>query len=188
MTELETRLSLRAHAAGMATDEGNSVAAPPATEEQFAAAEKQSGFPLPEKLRQMYRQIGNGGWGPGAGFLGLPAPEAGTLKSTAGLLPLVDWGGGITSDADCTRPEVPIIRRDPNMPKADVGERVPSAMHFDRAAQVKEACWVECPSLDEWLEAWADGASLFYRAYDDGTDSEEEDEEEGEEETSSDAL
>jgi hypothetical protein len=172
--ELIARLTERAQNSSTATDEGGRVAAPPATEEQIVAAEKRVGTPLPEALKQMYRKVGDGGWGPGAGLVRLA--EMG--KPAAGLLPLCDWGGGITSEVDCAQPEAPIVRRDPNMPKADVAARVPAAMHFSRAALVKEACWVESASLESWLEAWLDGAALFYRAYDGGADEEEEDEEE----------
>ena len=172
--ELIARLTERAQNSSTATDEGSRVAAPPATEEQIAATEKRLGTPLPESLKQMYRQVGDGGWGPGTGLVRLA--EMG--KPAAGLLPLCDWGGGITSEVDCAQPEAPIIRRDPNMPKADVAARVPAAMHFARATLIKEACWVESASLESWLEAWLDGAALFYRAYDGGSDEEEEDEEE----------
>jgi len=176
--ELIARLIERIHTLATATDEGKSAAAPPAADDQLSAAEKRLGVTLPDALKQLYREVGNGGWGPGPGLSALT--ELG--KPVAGLVPLCDWGGGIVSLADCTRPEVPIIRRDPNMPKADVGERVPEAMHFARAAEIKEACWIEAESLESWLETWLDGAALFYRAYDAGTEDDDEEDEDGEEE------
>ena len=175
--ELIARLKERVRTLATATDEGMSIAAPPAADEQLSAVEKRLGVTLPDALKQLYREVGNGGWGPGPGLSALA--EMG--KPVAGLVSLCDWGGGILSLADCTRPEAPIIRRDPNMPKADVAERVPAAMHFARAAEVKEACWMESESLASWLESWLNGAALFYRAYDAGTDEGEEDDEEGEE-------
>ena len=172
--EFIARLTERAQNSSTATDEGGRVAAPPATEEQITAAEKWLGTRLPEPLKQLYRKVGDGGWGPGAGLSKLA--EMG--KPVAGLIPLCDWGGGITSEVDCTQPDAPIIRRDPNMPKADVAARVPAAMHFARATLIKQACWVESASLESWLDSWLDGAALFYRAYDGGSDEQEEDEEE----------
>ena len=174
--ELIARLTERARNRSMATDEGGSIAAAPATEEQITAAEKRLGITLPESLKQVYRDVGDGGWGPGAGLVRLA--EMG--KSAAGLLLLCDWGAGITSEVDCMQPDAPIIRRDPNMPKGDVAARVPAAMHFARAAEVKEACWIESASLWSWLESWLDGAALFYRAYDGGAEEEEDEEEDGE--------
>lgn len=212
--ELIARLGERAHDPQRATDEGPAaggkgkpaprVAAPPATAAQAAAAEARLGFPLPALLRRLFLEVGNGGFGPGAGLLGLPGAGAdeGEGVSAAGryaalrrrkvaalwpsgLLPLCDWGHGILSCADCTRPEAPVVRVDPNMPKADEDARIPAAMRFGNAGLVKEACWVERGSLAEWLTLWAEGRSLFYLGYgaadEDGED-DEEDEEDGEDE------
>ena len=56
------------------------------------------------------------------------------------------------------------------------------ALHFERAAAVKDACWVESPSLEEWLMAWLDGQPLFYAAYGDpDLEDDEEEDEDGEE-------
>src|SRR3974390_643146 len=41
-----------------------------------AAAEVQLGFPLPALLREIYLKVGNGGFGPGCGLVGL---EGGSL-------------------------------------------------------------------------------------------------------------
>ncbi|MGI4792044.1 MAG: hypothetical protein ACRYFS_24745 [Janthinobacterium lividum] len=124
-------------------------------------------------------EVGNGGFGPGDGILAL----------SSALLPgrlyqLCDWGSGIRSALDCTRPEAPVIRIDANMAKADVPVRVPEALHFDRASAVKEACWIESPSLEEWLTGWLDGLPLFYAAYrgpDTNDDDDEYEDEDGEE-------
>lgn len=42
-----------------------------ADEADLAAAEKALGFPLPAVIRHLYSAVGNGGFGPGEGFLGL---------------------------------------------------------------------------------------------------------------------
>ncbi len=149
-----------------------------ATPAQIDAAEARLKMKLPELLKQVYSEVGGGGFGPGdAGLL----PLASTLLPGR-LYPLCGWGSGIVSALDCTAPNAPVIRIDPNMPKADVPERVPEALHFDRAAEVKQACWVESPSLTQWLTDWLDGQSLFYAAYRGADDEDDMDEEEDEEE------
>ena len=44
---------------------------PPATPEQLQRVEDRVGFPLPEALRTLYLEVGNGGFGPGYGILGV---------------------------------------------------------------------------------------------------------------------
>jgi hypothetical protein len=151
------------------------------TPAQMEAAEERLKLRLPALLQEIYAKVGNGGFGPGDAGL---RPLASALLPGR-LYPLCDWGSGIVSALDCTQPDAPVIRIDPNMPKADVPERVPEALHFDRAAEVKQACWVESPSLEQWLTDWLDGQPLFYAAYR-GADDEEgdiDDEEEDGEET-----
>ena len=207
---LIARLNERAHDPKRAADEVGSVrddkgrpvprvAAPPATDQEIAAAEKRLAFSLPPLLRQVYSEVGNGGFGPGAGLFGLPASAQDEKDSAVGryfelrrppsklpwppgLLPLCDWGSGIGSFVDCTLPDAPVIRLDPNMPRADVGVRVPAPKHYVRASQVGAACWVESPSLGLWLQAWVDGQPLFYLAYSKAEDEEEDEEDEEDEE------
>lgn len=139
---------------------------------QIAAAEERLTLRLPALLTQIYAEIGPG-FGPGDGGL-LPPPPA---LLPGRLYPLCDWGSGIQSAFDPLSPDAPIIRIDPNMPKSDVPARVPPALHFARAAQVKAACWTESPSLAQWLSDWLDGQPLFYAAYR-GADTEDDDEDE----------
>ena len=204
MSTLIERLSARARDPKYATDEGQTAGrggspspiAAPATAAQIAAAEASLGFRLPSLLRQIFQEVGNGGFGPGDGLRGLsPGPgdapdslvgqyvalQRKNLAWPVGLLPLCVWGSGIASYVDSSLPDAPVIRLDPNMPRVDVTARVPATRHYDRDASVSEACWVESPSLEVWLEAWADGRPLFYLAYG-GPDDGEEDEEGNEEE------
>jgi hypothetical protein len=37
-----------------------------------------------------------------------------------GLIPICEWGCGIASYLDCSRPEVPVVRLDPNMAQKNV--------------------------------------------------------------------
>ncbi len=153
MTFTETNLMerLREKAPGLQT----------VTPAQIDAAEARLKLRLPELLKEVYTEVGSGGFGPG---------DTGLLPLASALLPgrlypLCDWGSGILSALDCTAPDAPVIRIDPNMPKADVPARVPLVLHFDRAAEVKQACWAESPSLAQWLTDWLDGQPLFYAAY-----------------------
>jgi hypothetical protein len=210
------RLNERAHDPKRVRDENDGfqdsngkpvvfVASLPVTLEQVAEAEQRLGFSLPTLLRQMYLEVGNGGFGPGYGLFSLTASDGNSIAHSIvgdyttlrqmqtaphwpiGLIPICEWGCGISSYLDCTRPEVPVVRLDPNMVKGNVAKSVPAGMHYDRANQLKDACWVEAVSLEEWLTAWVDGKKLFYLAYGEtGTDAdaeyEDEDDEDDEEE------
>ena len=187
--EWRAGLTARAHAPARAVDEGRGRAGIPATAAQMAEAEASLKFALPGLLKDVYTQVGDGGWGPGGGLpplAALPTAYRARRQDNGGrswperLLPVCEWGGGIVSCLDCAGESVRVIRVDPNMPKADEGVRLPAARRYDRAGQVKEACWVEHESLAGWLEAWADGQPLFYLAYrgDEEDDAEDEDAEE----------
>ena len=141
------------------------------------AAEARLKLRMPPLLRRFYLELGSG-FGPGDG--GLLSPPSALLPGR--LYPLCDWGSGIQSAFDVLSPDAQIIRIDPNMPKSDVPARVPPALHFDRAAEVKAACWIESPSLAQWLTDWLDGQPLFYAAYRGADPEEDEDEYEDDEE------
>jgi len=200
MSMLIERLKERAHDPQRATDEGNDVtsggkpvvfvAAPPATEQELVDAESRLGFRLPAVLREIYLEVGDGGFGPGYGLFGVTTDdeeesliaryeelraERKSFRWPVGLIPICDWGHGIESYVDCTLPDAPVIRVDANMPKDDVIARVPVGMHYVRASHVEDACWIENPSLQTWLEAWIEDKQLFYLGY---TGPDEEDEEE----------
>ena len=151
-----------------------------ATPAEIDAAEARLKLRLPDLLRGIYSEIASSGFGPGDAGL---RPLASALLPGR-LYPLCDWGSGILSALDCVSPDAPVIRIDPNMPKADVPARVPPALHFAHAAEVKSACWVESASLAQWLTDWLDGQPLFYAAYrgaDDDENDLDDEEEDGEE-------
>lgn len=202
MSILIDLINARAHSHKTATDCGTFsseyVAAPPATEEQVAAAEQTLGFQLPPLLRELYLKVGNGGFGPGYGLYGVPTPADGKRETIVSkylalrkgrasapwpepLLSICTWGCGIDSSLDCSDPSILVIRHDPNMKKADVADRVPVELRYKRATEVNGACWLEWASFEDWLQAWIDGQNLFYLAYggsvEDGEDDEENDEE-----------
>ncbi|MGI5521505.1 hypothetical protein ACQEUX_11160 [Micromonospora sp. CA-259024] len=74
--------------------------APPAA---VVEAEELAGRPLPSLLRRLYLEVGNGGFGPGYGLLGLrDGHRTGGLDALTGLqggvLTLCEWGCGISSE------------------------------------------------------------------------------------------
>jgi len=195
MTTLIDQIKLRASDPSTATDEDSGKTPPgsPATEAQIRDAEQQLGFLLPPLLRKIYGSVGNGGFGPGAGIFDLATlvknyterrhPKTGRSWPVQ-LLPICEWGANIETSLDCTDVDVPVIRHDPNMPKADVNDRVPTSKHYAKASVVKEACWIESMTFEKWMTDWAEGKRLFYAAYstddedvDDLVDEDEEDEE-----------
>jgi hypothetical protein len=104
---------------------------PKATPRQIAAAEAMLGFALPALFRQILIEIGNGGFGPGYGLIGVeggyPDFSAGTLAQAyqqfrgefpdwpEKVAPICTWGCGIYSCLDCSRPQAPVLAYNPDM-------------------------------------------------------------------------
>jgi hypothetical protein len=77
---------------------------PPATSAAIDEAEKELGFPIPSLLRRLYQEVGNGGFGPGYGLLGVAGgytDEGRSLSASylelrpgwpEGILPVFDLG------------------------------------------------------------------------------------------------
>jgi len=104
---------------------------PPASEEQVRLAEAGLGFQIPPLLRSIYLNVGNGGFGPGYGIIGVGGghrSDLGTLLETRkeikrgadylglewqdSLLPFCGWGCNIFSCVDCNDPGGRIVRSD----------------------------------------------------------------------------
>jgi hypothetical protein len=137
---------------------------PPVTEEAFARAEAEIGFPLPPLLRALYTRVADGGYGPGRGFLKLAGDEwsvVGCAKwtcSQAGdresepwwpprLIEVVSWGCHYASCVDCSRPSCPVIFYD-------------NDCNTDGATPA-DYLYPEADSLEDWLWAWLDGVDLW---------------------------
>jgi hypothetical protein len=141
---------------------------PPVSPNELAQAEQRLGFQLPSLLGKLYLQVGNGGFGPGFGFLALNNKGAKNyhmnlvdwyLEGINNMHPdyppwprqfitICDWGDGIGSELDWTDPQGPIYRF--NGDWYDDGP-FESVMRF------------EAPSLQSWLEDWLNDRPLFER-------------------------
>jgi hypothetical protein len=110
---------------------------------------------LPPFLRQLYLEVGNGGYGPGAGLIGIEGGysdfDGQTLVTTyqrfrtgewpSTLLPLWDWGDTMWSCVDVT-------------------EGFPVVTHDGTDGATKTTF-----TLQAFLSSWLDGVDLFARLY-----------------------
>lgn len=140
---------------------------PPVSKKDLLEAEHRFGFALPTLLRELYSEIGDGGFGPSYGLLPLitPVPDEklvnGSLPGTESvlelyelfrkgdpenpswswpdrLIPVLDWGCAIRSCVDCSTQSSQIIRDEPYVRRV-----------------------LESSSLELWLSDWLDGKNLW---------------------------
>jgi hypothetical protein len=174
MTSLIQQLQDRIKNLERATDSANLVSPkiyPPVTTAALESAEKMLGFALPVTLRQIYLQVGNGGFGPGYGLLGLPGGATDDLGENVvslyqgyhqsnpddpywdwpqRLLPLCYLGCAMYASVDCNTTEGVMIWFEPN-PHQD-------GKTWD------DAFIPLAPSIDAWLQAWLEGKALLQDA------------------------
>jgi hypothetical protein len=126
-----------------------------ATSAQLADAERQIGLRLPDLLKRVYAEVGNGGFGPGGGLIGVeggyPDANGRLLPASYGLLradgwpekllPLWDWGCASWSCVDAATTDGDIVT---------MGELGRTLTPF---------------SLRSWLEQWAKGTDLHDQIY-----------------------
>jgi len=138
-------------------------------------AEAALGITFPTTLKQLYTEIGNGGFGPGFGFLPLvPTPdlsegrfvveccqEMRVKKDWATtVLPVVSWGCGILSCLDlATNENPPVYRFEPNMPDEMTTDYL-GGWPYLGAGLIPEKM-----TFEDWLTEWLSGNSdqLFRR-------------------------
>jgi hypothetical protein len=138
---------------------------------EIANDEKRLGFTLPPLMKRLYVEIGNGGFGPGFGLIGLTngTPD-GTGKTAPaiysqlraadrddqnwkwphGLLPICDWGCAILSCVDCSDPNFRMRIFDPNVHEGN-----------DWA----DSFFEESDGFEIWMREWASGSDLWEAIY-----------------------
>lgn len=145
---------------------------PPASPAQLADAERALGFALPNSMRELYLRVGNGGYGPGYGLIGVADgaaddngkrlvelyasfaaadPDDPHWRWPPRLLPVAHLGCAMYVCIDCSTPEERVVWFEPN-PHAD-GE--PWDDSFIPLA----------PSMTTWLESWLAGRDLLENAW-----------------------
>jgi hypothetical protein len=142
----------REHTALSSLLTGRSAApAPPASEADLTRAEQRLGFAIPADLAQLYRDVGNGGFGPGGGLRPLGAlvdafDERRTWAEDDGenhwpkrLLPMVPLDpGDLCLDAETGT----VIEWDPEM------------IEEGRADEYARSFIARFAALEAWLEDW----------------------------------
>ncbi len=144
---------------------------PRARPDAVARAEKELGFPLPPLLRELYLQVGNGGFGPGYGLICinggsldcgntiielyqgmlLPDPQEPLWAWPPRLARFCHWGCAIYSCVDCSAPPYPVSIFDPN--------------NHEFGTPWESARSPQAGSFEELISDWADGADLWECVY-----------------------
>lgn len=170
MEELVKRLAERLRRQPASEDVLGNVfrACPPASEKAVASTESRLGFGLPRTLREVYRNVANGGFGPGYGVMGVeggfaddmghtvadlyaayrePDPEDPAWRWPEQFLPFCHWGCAVYSVVDCSRSPAPVYFADVSV--KEIGEPVETILRPHK------------PSFEDWLRDWLDGRNLW---------------------------
>jgi hypothetical protein len=146
---------------------------------------------LPQLLSEILTEIGNGGFGPGYGLVGVEggyaefkgehlaelAQELGALDRK--ILPICNWGCGIYSCLDCGKPEAPVLTFNPethalaeeNLVSVSiistsgevtkVHERQPKAPRPSIRTPQNLQLIPHRPSFEQFISDWAGGRPLW---------------------------
>jgi len=137
-----------------ARSHSNGVPYAPATQSVLDATERELGFSLPLLLKELYLRVGNGGFGPGYGVIGVYggyASDYGTLTETFGqlgqngtlradgriALPFCEWGCNMFSCIDCATCAYEVV-------------------HFEEG-RIEGRCF----TLDDFFRMWLDGVDIL---------------------------
>ncbi|MFJ6216503.1 SMI1/KNR4 family protein [Streptomyces sp. NPDC092296] len=142
---------------------------PPVSAPELAAAEAALGLPLHPLLARLYREVADGGFGPGYGFFRLGTDKDGGPDRTEGpltaaypgpgavdpadedwfwpegVVPFLTWGCGMLACVDCRSPEGTVLLFEPNA----VGDDWSGAWFLD------------ADSLADWLETSLSGGGWY---------------------------
>jgi len=153
-----------------------------ASADAIARAEARLGKPLPALLRTLYLEVGNGGFGPGFGLLGVaggfpddrghdalalweqwtgePPPGHQAWAFPPRYLPIAHWGCSAYSCVDLDDPAGRVVRfwADRFVPvEEDEDEEIQPTTRATFAQLFED----EAPSLTDWLERWLAGTLAF---------------------------
>jgi hypothetical protein len=139
----------------------------PVTQPALAAAEKALGFPLHPLLARLYREVGDGGFGPDSRLFALHGPgtgKRGAAPVTAayaslraadpadpgwfwpeGVVPVLDWGCGMLACVDCRSSDGTVLLFEPNPVDGDWAD----------------AWFKDADGLAEWLETSLAGRGWY---------------------------
>lgn len=140
---------------------------PPLKAKDLQASERAVGFKFPELLCAIYREVGNGGFGPEYGIVGTKGGakldgcslesryesvlqlevENAVWRWPIRLLPLANYGCGMWSCVDCEYKSLPMILWDPN----NLDSELDGA---DARLNWGNSFWDQSVSLKTWLNRW----------------------------------
>ncbi len=170
--KLIERLKERVTDPRRACDEVVSKFYAPVKEKIVAAAEQKLGFRFPSLLRALYTRVGNGGFGPSYGFVGVQGgatdefgrslvrvyqdtkqyrEDSPLWRWPEQLLPVCMLGCGMWSCLDCRRTGVPVFLFEPNNLSSDPEDEDETRLRW------ANAFWFESRSFAGWLESWLEG-------------------------------
>lgn len=130
------------------------------------------GFEPPALYVTLMQRVGNGGFGPGYGLMGLVGGATDDMGKTAvgsyndfaqsdpddpawkwpqGLLPICHWGCAIYSCIDSTSDDAPVMTWDPN--------------EWEDGTSPELAIRSTKMSLAEWLIAWSNGINIWDKMF-----------------------
>ena len=148
----------------------------PVTEEELVQAETQLGFVLPALLRRIYREVGNGGFGPGYGLLPLnELPPNGGHDTTSLVAEYQGMRAFSQHDIDeyfAEEEEKPALWPERVLLLCDWGCNIYSCLdcssselpifRMDSNENFLVEWAIEAPSLHHWLERWIDGTLAHF--------------------------
>ncbi|HYG74043.1 MAG TPA: SMI1/KNR4 family protein [Planctomycetota bacterium] len=144
----------------------------PAELKEIVKAERTLGFTLPNAVRDIFLKVGNGGFGPEYGIVGIKGgakldgctletcyakmrkleKENAVWRWPERLLPLANYGCGMWACVDCEYQRLPMILWDPNNLSAEL-EGNEARLNWGNSF------WDQGRSLRAWLIDWLDQRS-----------------------------
>jgi hypothetical protein len=150
-------------------DEGAARPHPPTTAAKLDAAEKALGFAVPPILRRLYTEVGNGGFGPGYGLVGIDGcgTDEGRNDIVAlcrghssdhwmkefprwpdRILRVAYFGCAMYAAVDCNDSQYPVYLFEPNSSEESLGY-AKCLVPYDRG-------------INDWRDVWAKGENVEF--------------------------